>query len=1321
MSETIANKLKLTFDAKVVTSGPAPALEVNVKNDDATQTGSLLIELKLISRLAAQAVRDAAEKARTKEEPDRNLKGREPLGGIVNAPEGWSVWAVSITNDTVVVIQFLNDTNQQTGKLLTPTKLDSGATLTLRIPLVPKADTEAFTLDYGYNHTRKRETRFDGPPLQLTPAGLVDWNPQVSFVITNWTSPTMITAGKDVKIEWAIEDAVSATLRGPLSGGNNEQTLSLDPSSSWWIKKGSMTVKAVGAATYLLDAVVKGPNDDKNVQVVRTLHIDIFSADKFSNLEVRPAPVLPNDPVEIDWAVWGVQKATLYLGSRDSLTLELTQQNLSGAYQGTGVWRVYSSDEIASETVTFKVDVNPKHTANQKDSINTTLWEKCDPTPLFEGKPRGLAVTQGILALLTTEGLWTAPVGLTGHTKPKFRKVQTGGKGWHALTAFGKEFVALRQTDDDYFVLERYNKDGQRLKSPVTLPEDFQTLARRMLTAFELVGFNERVYVVAAGHAPGRWARVAYSVRFEPDDKVSEEPLLSRLNGYLLVSFDGALYAYRRRSGQMLRFDPKTGGGLEPPRRATSGVTNEGMSMFRSGLPIPAGSVLVVLDPAAPPSIELEPLMGVFGNALAAQLKTLIPSKKPDEMPRDFVYNPQKDSWATCGHGLELEPGAVAAFRSGSAPRLWVIQGGETYTLTGADEELFARDFALSTTSKELPLVLDATREFTLVNDSGFDLVLVDDVCRAAGVNGFSTDGVADLSTPLEPLPLSARKQIKFSYSSTETKEVKLRLLVAKPVGPRYLLEVSLSGERLGTVNTVFKRLTADGRLDDIPETLKQCDVNQITVRQPIYLHKKTKLLIINGTPTELGISPAVGVDKVQEYAEVELSYISSDVKIFIPGMEQAGHIWVTVDYAMPKGIELSPRGQTQRSLIRIVTDDARLLESTAGHPASLKFMYEKYEGSKHLLHIRDEVSWCRVALKTKFELDFVRFGDAASHPNTRAIYLPLAKKDETARPRVYKFENDAIVASTDFRTPTKGGVLARPNAVAVNEMYVHAVFAEPVLNYASHDFSIPWSRILANAISGEYSEIIALGAGGRDAYMLGRKANAYYFVAAQYPNEVWELKLEQANVQPSIGAWLAVSPNGKLAVLCQNGGFLFIEVASRKVVRVDIPSANHPAHVVFSPDGQWFYCAHATRDAVMNPRRVHKVSRPIITRARVGNPSEIQTLVLPDVEGNVGLTADTREKSSDPRDELVLSLAPSPDGQGLFAAAGTKIMRIALHNFRLLPWSTTVELPCRLACVKEGWGNSWIVYALGSYYKGDGTKVDEYKTHLYAVPVPRN
>ena len=56
-----------------------------------------------------------------------------------------------------------------------------------------------------------------------------------------------------------------------------------------------------------------------------------------------------------------------------------------------------------------------------------------------------------------------------------------------------------------------------------------------------------------------------------------------------------------------------------------------------------------------------------------------------------------------------------------------------------------------------------------------------------------------------------------------------------------------------------------------------------------------------------------------------------------------------------------------------------------------------------------------------------------------------------------------------------------------------------------------------------------------------------------------------------------------------------------------------------------------------------------------------------------------------------------------------------------LQSWSATVELPCRLIGVTEGGPNAWTVYALGSYYKGDGTKVDEFKTHLYTVLAPKN
>jgi hypothetical protein len=64
--------------------------------------------------------------------------------------------------------------------------------------------------------------------------------------------------------------------------------------------------------------------------------------------------------------------------------------------------------------------------------------------------------------------------------------------------------------------------------------------------------------------------------------------------------------------------------------------------------------------------------------------------------------------------------------------------------------------------------------------------------------------------------------------------------------------------------------------------------------------------------------------------------------------------------------------------------------------------------------------------------------------------------------------------------------------------------------------------------------------------------------------------------------------------------------------------------------------------------------------------------------------------------------------------------MKIERFPMTLSPWRATVDLPCRLITVTEGWGKAWTLYALGSRYTGNGTTVDDYKTHLYKLPVPK-
>ena len=46
------------------------------------------------------------------------------------------------------------------------------------------------------------------------------------------------------------------------------------------------------------DAEVQGPEGGPNVQIIRTLTLDIYSADKYAHLSVYPKRVLPNGMVE---------------------------------------------------------------------------------------------------------------------------------------------------------------------------------------------------------------------------------------------------------------------------------------------------------------------------------------------------------------------------------------------------------------------------------------------------------------------------------------------------------------------------------------------------------------------------------------------------------------------------------------------------------------------------------------------------------------------------------------------------------------------------------------------------------------------------------------------------------------------------------------------------------------------------------------------------------------------------------------------------------------------------------------------------------------
>jgi len=143
--------------------------------------------------------------------------------------------------------------------------------------------------------------------------------------------------------------------------------------------------------------------------------------------------------------------------------------------------------------------------------------------------------------------------------------------------------------------------------------------------------------------------------------------------------------------------------------------------------------------------------------------------KDPQEGLQDLIYNPQTDEWSPCGHGLNIKTGAVAAYRGGASKRLWVVQPDwEMKTLTGASEDLFAQDYVNKFPSEPLPPALDSMPEFTLVNQSGINLVPVDDELRAAGLDTFSATSVAELETPVDRFQQGDKKTFKLWYNKDE-------------------------------------------------------------------------------------------------------------------------------------------------------------------------------------------------------------------------------------------------------------------------------------------------------------------------------------------------------------------------------------------------------------------------------------------------------------------------------------------------------------------------------------------------------------------------
>lgn len=1334
-----------------VVSFTADELKIKVKNISGVSLDKrLVLELFPPAYLVDDKINEAAIAAASNERPP----GAKSLAGIVSGPERWSVWVRRETSDSSLVIVFINDMDENAVDLPTPVKFPAGAEFTIRLPLDPGANRAHIDLLYGYQHGKdERDPSFNGK-LELKPEKS-EWAPDVTLSTTH-DSPTMVNPGDLVQICWKIKDGVSATLRGPLPGGNSELTLSPNPAADFKIAEGSVEVRVMGGMTYLLQAEVKRPGQP-NVQVVRMLWLDTPNH-KYSYVYINPEKVLPHGLLEINWTAWGVKEVELDVrnnaGTHTTRTIRLTQQTKGRFFEGSGVMRV-TATKTASETV----DLIAPPIRKEGTSVSVVSWKQM-MKPDLAGKPLGLAIATPKLAALTTEGLFITDIGEfdpeSTLEKLIFTKVsKETPRQWLSLTAVDKRFVALRRTNEDDLEIAAYKVNGTVDEiPPLNLPDDLRPLVAREGTTFDFVGFGGRVYVVVESAQPGT-LRYAYSVGFNSATKKAEfrrERLLEPMSGYRLVTFDDALYALNRTSGMMFRFELTSAGNLDEPRQAAGAireVDGQKESMIRQGLFVPVGRVLAVLSPSSVPTLAA---LARFGLQNVLGYTGTTPSVDANKIPQDLVYNPQKNYWTRCGHDLDIKPGAVAAFRPTGSRRLWVIQpDGETHTLPAGSESLFAHDYVLDVPTAALPPYLNKTKKIKVTNDTNLRLLNMSYSRHETGLTDFSAAGPAELLSRIpEGLRSGGSETYEFRYNEADPAPVQLRFLVNPPNGVihNYILEVTFSGPDLGTATSVFKRLADTGKgvfsIAEIPGTSVQHATSApIVLTRPKALDGMS-VEIVNATSYRLWRRAPASTDRFEHEnplfdSKVKIAFDTPNFFVFAHG---AGEVYFDVDFSLPPGVEMSSGTVRQHKLIRINTDRAGALQT-------------------ELLTGSDSTYKCKISFVQKSDVNGVYLGDGMVSERGEAIYLPVAMLDNQLQTQVLKVNPDDLSVTASQKFSGKG-VFASPNDVAVTTDYVLAMFGDNnettimsralqyEINHANPDYTVI-SALRADH-EGYYCLLVmkddkkSSPPNIRYHYSLVRRFIGKDHAKRMYASSVADISLDavkgfrEQNRVAGFPTWVTPSTSSPIALSSSvvttrgervneaaigiNGG-LFVVGGSENTIRsIAVQSAGREEAIVYGREGKEIICAHSQSE------------NEGLRISRVDNVDWKQTdsLSLPRGEDVVDLTRDSRQRT--PQDVYktahAASMVRTLDGRTLFVSHGRTIFKIDVMKLAVLE-TFKLELPCRLLHVWEGkptqdshvlYGTPStciLLYAIGSSYIGDGSRPKgDFATRLYKLGIPR-
>lgn len=1262
-----------------------------------------LVEITFPKNLLKAEICEAAEGADKKTPPIANVDK------YVKGTEGkFSVWAEPETTKNFVTLMFVNDLdyiNDETVEI-SPRPLAAGAGFTILVPLDPETPHTSGELLYGYEYDKK--SRVDGK-LELQ-GEEIDWTPEVSFT-TDQRTPTAITPMADVKIEWEIKDGVWATLRGPLPGGNTEWSLSDSATSSFKMSKGSFVIKAVSSMTFMLQAEVKGPPpQSQRVRVSRMLSLDINTREKHGYIDARPSRVLPYGLVEIDWAAWGV-KAVNVTAPGVFRNIQLTDMTLSGFPQGRGVVRTNApkTNSEASFKAELSVLIEGKMQSARKVDFTVVPWTKMEAKPKFTGNPLGLAVAGSMMALLTTDGLWTAKVGEVddqhGIHDLDFTQADTDKpKAWLAIATLGDKFVVLRQTDENDLQVAFYKSNGTR--------DEIDSLDLKALMGsgpvFDFAVFHNRAYVVVESSSPTGRVRSAFSVGVvtSPTKKAESrnELLLECLSGCRLLTFDNALFALTRDSGQMLRLELNVDR-LEPYKAASA--VDKGASLVKQGLLVPFGRVMAVFNPTAVPS--LASLAG-FGLRNVLPSRNLAPLQDASGIPQDLVYDAQHNRWVRCGRGADTKVGVVA-FREGDSPRLWVIDNNcEAHTLTGSTEELFLPDYESDRPSDALPTLLNKKRAIKIINNTDMRFVPLNDTYFKLFLTAFSATRPVDMIPPKINLMSRREETFELRYNETDPGTTTLRFLVHRPDGIKneYFLELTISGAALSNATSVFKRIATDGTITELPETRQQhSTANRIEING-----KPIRFTLTNTTPYKLWLRRSGGEREYINESEININIGAAPFSIYAHG---AGELFFNFDFGLPHGFEAFSPNEPQKTRIGFDTSKSQ----------GLSLLTPGFGGGGANYSSR---------VNYKIEKDLksgVYMGDGAPSKDGEHFYLPLS--DSPGQFKLIKFRATDLDVSAQSITLNGDGIFSVPNSVAVLSNEVLTIDKnntikrftpelkpvsevtpgyDLVTNFqgSPHDdkYFMVWMQQVPNASSYTYHYI--------------------FYTGSFKPNDNWQEMflddLKGFRPQRVRGAPAWVSPNtislmsgsGGRVAICVEGGLFLIQLQGETVTEIPIDGSGRQEAIVIDPKQPVIYCVHSQQNG----------SKLIISR--VEGPNTKQSITLPsgviDMVTNTNPPGGTNLRYNCPR---AISLAVSDNA--LYLSNGKTIWafdKVTLNQKR----TTSVDLPCRLIHVRPGTppgGNHpnygaprdcEFLWAIGASYEGDGQSRNKYQTKLYKIAI---